>query len=95
MAITTCFHPLIFVLRKNRPKAMATNTYRIEMLAADALGCTCASPDSEKPLKVPATMSANAAMTSKVNSQLNRKEQLPAGKMTDMILDELSHRFAM
>ena len=51
---------------------MATNTYRIEMLAADALGCS-ASPDSEKPLKVPATMSANAAMTSKVNSQLNRK----------------------
>ena len=72
MAITACFHPLIFVLRKNRPKAMATNTYRIEMLAADALGCS-ASPDSEKPLKVPATMSANAAMTSKVNSQLNRK----------------------
>ena len=74
MASTACFQPPIFVLRKNRPKAIATNTYRIEIEAALAFGASCA-PSAEKPLNVPATISAKAAMTSRVNSQANKKNR--------------------
>ena len=62
---------MIFLQRN--PKAIATTIYNIEIDAAAALGCNFDPSTAEKPLNVPATISAKAAITNNVNNQQNKK----------------------
>ena len=75
MPKTACFHPESPVFFKKKPNATATNTYRIVIELAAPLGKDCA-PAALYPFNDPATMSANAAITNKVNNQQNKKNNL-------------------
>ena len=63
--------PLTCRFFKKKPKAIATTIYNIEIDAAAAFGCNLEPSTAEKPLNVPATISAKAAITKSVNNQQN------------------------
>ena len=78
MPTTASFQPDRLYCFWIMPKTMANPMNRMEMVPAAPLVLAAATmtPSASKALKVPATMSAKAAMTSSVNSQQNSRNTL-------------------
>ena len=92
---TTCFQPLklnFFWIRPNTTaNAMKSSEIHPAAPFALALSARDTTPSvSTYALNVPATMSANAAITISVNSQQKPKEQTTSG-LADVFLNQKSH----
>ena len=72
------FQPVKWNFFCSRPKIIAKTMKSSEMVPAAPLDCAASTtaPSAPKALKVPATISAKAAMTSRVNSQQKSKKSL-------------------